>query len=388
MSDDCNEKHERKYRGVSLSRHYSLWDNSAFVSHQTILVLDFGSQYTQLIARRLRELSVYSEIIPFNTPIEKLREKNPVGIILSGGPKSVSDAGAPKCAPEIFDLGTPVLGICYGMQLMTDELGGEVRRSGQREFGHAHVRVTGNGSPPKLFSQVPPRSARLGEPWRRCVGGAAGIFGGRDERDSADCRDGGARASALRAALSSRGGAHGPWPGDPRNFAYGVCGCTGDWTIASFIEEATERIRTQVGRGKVVCGLSGGVDSTVAAMLIHRAIGDRLTCIFVDNGLLRYDEANQIVKRFTEKMRLPLDFVDATDLFLDRLAGVTDPETKRKIIGAAFIDVFEKRATRAGRLRLPGTRHTLSRRDRIGFGRRTRRWSSKVITMWADSRRA
>jgi GMP synthase (glutamine-hydrolysing) len=133
-----------------------------------------------------------------------------------------------------------------------------------------------------------------------------------------------------------------------RNFAYGVCGCTGDWTIASFIEEATERIRTQVGRGKVVCGLSGGVDSTVAAMLIHRAIGDRLTCIFVDNGLLRYDEASQIVTRFTQKMQLPLDFVDATDLFLERLAGVTDPEKKRKIIGAAFIDVFEKRAKELG----------------------------------------
>jgi GMP synthase (glutamine-hydrolysing) len=133
-----------------------------------------------------------------------------------------------------------------------------------------------------------------------------------------------------------------------RNFAYGVCGCTGDWTIASFIEEATERIRTQVGRGRVVCGLSGGVDSTVAAMLIHRAIGDRLTCIFVDNGLLRYDEANQIVTRFTQKMQLPLDFVDATALFLERLAGVTDPEKKRKIIGAAFIDVFEKRAKELG----------------------------------------
>jgi len=130
VTDDCNEEHKRKYRRVNLSRHYSLWDNSAFVSHQTILVLDFGSQYTQLIARRLRELSVYSEIIPFSTPIEKLRQKNPVGIILSGGPKSVSEVGAPKCAPEIFDLGTPVLGICYGMQLMTDELGGEVRRSG------------------------------------------------------------------------------------------------------------------------------------------------------------------------------------------------------------------------------------------------------------------
>jgi GMP synthase (glutamine-hydrolysing) len=348
VTDDRNEKHERKYRGVYLSRHYSLWDNSAFVSHQTILVLDFGSQYTQLIARRLRELSVYSEIIPFNTPIEKLREKNPVGIILSGGPKSVSEAGAPKCSPEIFDLGTPVLGICYGMQLMTDELGGEVRRSGQREFGHAQVRVTGNGSPPTLFSQVP-RDLRVWASHGDDVSAVPPGFTVAATSATALIAAMEAPERQLYALLFHPEVAHTDHGlAILRNFAYGVCGCTGDWTIASFIDEATERIRTHVGRGKVVCGLSGGVDSTVAAMLIHRAIGDRLTCIFVDNGLLRYDEANQIVKRFTEKMRLPLDFVDATDLFLERLAGVTDPETKRKIIGAAFIDVFEKRANELG----------------------------------------
>ncbi len=348
MTDDGYEEHERKYRMVSLSRHYSLWDNSAFVSHQTILVLDFGSQYTQLIARRLRELSVYSEIIPFNTPIETLREKNPVGIILSGGPKSVSEAGAPKCAPEIFDLGTPVLGICYGMQLMTDELGGEVRRSGQREFGHAHVRVTGNGSPPKLFSHVP-SDLRV---WASHGDDVAAVPPGFTVAATSATTPIAAMEAPERqlyALLFHPEVAHTDHGlAILRNFAYGVCGCTGDWTIASFIEEATERIRTQVGRGKVVCGLSGGVDSTVAAMLIHRAIGDRLTCIFVDNGLLRYDEANQIVTRFTQKMQLPLDFVDATDLFLERLAGVTDPEKKRKIIGAAFIDVFEKRAQELG----------------------------------------
>ena len=155
-----------------------------------------------------------------------------------------------------------------------------------------------------------------------------------------------------------------------RNFAYGECGCTGDWTISSFIEESTERIRQQVGPGKVVCGLSGGVDSTVAAMLIHRAIGDRLTCIFVDNGLLRHDEANQIQKRFRDKLHLPLDFVDATDLFLDRLAGVTDPEQKRKIIGGTFIDVFERRAKRAWRVWFPRTGNAVSRRDRVCFGPR------------------
>jgi GMP synthase (glutamine-hydrolysing) len=323
---------------ANLSRHYSLWDNSAFVSHQTILVLDFGSQYTQLIARRLRELSVYSEVVAFNVPIETLRARRPAGIILSGGPKSVSDAGAPKCAPEIFSLGTPVLGICYGMQLMTDVLGGEVRRSGQREFGHAHVRVTGNGAPPKLFDQVPPDLrvwASHGDDVSAVPAGfSVSATSATTPIAAMEAPDRGLYALLFHPEVVHTD--HGL--AILRNFAYGVCGCSGDWTIASFIEEATARIRAQVGSGKVVCGLSGGVDSTVAAMLIHRAIGDRLTCIFVDNGLLRHDEANQVVRRF----------VDATGAFLERLAGVTDPETKRKIIGAAFIDVFEKRAQELG----------------------------------------
>jgi GMP synthase (glutamine-hydrolysing) len=318
------------------------------VSHQTILVLDFGSQYTQLIARRLRELSVYSEIVPFNTAIEKLKNKNPVGIILSGGPKSVSEAGAPKCAPQLFELGTPVLGICYGMQLMTDVLGGEVRRSGQREFGHAHVRVTRNGTAPKLFKELP-SELRVWASHGDDVNAVPPGFAVAATSATAPIAAMEAPDRDLYALLFHPEVAHTEHGvAILRNFAYDVCGCTGDWTIASFIEEATERITLQVGRGKVVCGLSGGVDSTVAAMLIHRAIGDRLTCIFVDNGLLRYDEANQIVKRFTEKMRLPLDFVDASGIFLDRLAGVVDPEQKRKIIGATFIDVFEKRATELG----------------------------------------
>jgi len=318
------------------------------VSHQTILVLDFGSQYTQLIARRLRELSVYSEIVPFNTPLETLREKNPAGIILSGGPKSVSEAGAPKCAPELFELGTPVLGICYGMQLMTDVLGGEVRRSGQREFGHAHVRVTGNGAPPKLFTEVP-SELRVWASHGDDVNAVPPGFHVAATSATAPIAAMEAPERQLYALLFHPEVAHTDYGlAILRNFAYGVCGCAGDWTIASFIEEATSRIREQVGTGRVVCGLSGGVDSTVAAMLIHRAIGDRLTCIFVDNGLLRYDEANQIVKRFTEKMHLPLDFVDASSSFLERLAGVIDPERKRKIIGAAFIDVFERRAKELG----------------------------------------
>jgi len=319
------------------------------VSHQTIVVLDFGSQYTQLIARRLRELSVYSEVVPFNTPLEQLRTKQPAGIILSGGPKSVKESDAPRCEPALFDVGVPVLGICYGMQLMTDLLGGEVRRSGQREFGHAHVQVAATAVRPRLFEGVPDEFkvwASHGDD----VGGVPGGFSIAATSTTAPIVAMEAPERALYGLLFHPEVVHTEYGKDIlRRFAFDVCGCRGDWTIASFIEEATERIRRQVGTaGKVVCGLSGGVDSTVAAMLIHRAIGDRLTCIFVDNGLLRYDEANQIQKRFRERLQLPLDFVDATDTFLSRLEGVTDPEQKRKIIGGTFIDVFEQRANELG----------------------------------------
>ena len=316
--------------------------------HQTILILDFGSQYTQLIARRLRELSVYCEIVPFNTPIEQIRAKQPVGIILSGGPKSVSEEGAPRCAPQVFDVNVPVLGICYGMQLMTDVLGGEVRRSGQREFGHAYVTVKANGARPRLFSDVPPQLRVWASHGDDVVGVPPG-FAVTATSATAPIVAMEAPDRSLYALLFHPEVAHTEHGVDIlRNFAFDVCGCTGDWTIASFIEEATVRIRAQVGRGRVVCALSGGVDSTVAALLLHRAIGDRLTCIFVDNGLLRHDEANQVQKRFREKLQLPLDFVDASGLFLERLAGVVDPEQKRKIIGATFIDVFERRATELG----------------------------------------
>ncbi len=318
------------------------------MAHQTILVLDFGSQYTQLIARRLRELSVYSEIVPYNTPLEILRAKNPVGIILSGGPKSVSETGAPKCDPGLFDIGLPVLGICYGMQLMTHVLGGEVRRLGHREFGHALVTVTGSAESARLFREVPPE-LRVWASHGDDVAAVPPGFVVAATSATAPIAAMEAPERSLYALLFHPEVAHTDHGLEIlRNFAFNVCGCRGDWTIASFIDEATARIAAQVGDGRVVCGLSGGVDSTVAAMLIHRAIGDRLTCIFVDNGLLRYDEANQINKRFTEKLHLPLDFVDASDLFLERLAGVTDPEKKRKIIGATFIDVFAARADELG----------------------------------------
>ena len=292
---------------------------------------------------------MFSEIVPFSTPLDKLRARNPVGLILSGGPKSVSEAGAPKCDPRLFELGTPVLGICYGMQLMTDVLGGEVRRSGHREFGHAFVRVSRNGAPPpKLFASLP-SELRVWASHGDDVATVPPGFSIAATSATAPIAAMEAPQRSLYALLFHPEVAHTDHGTEIlRNFAFNVCGCTGDWTIASFIEEATSRIREQVGNGRVVCGLSGGVDSTVAAMLMHRAIGDRLTCIFVDNGLLRYEEASQIRRRFGERMHLPLDFVDASSLFLDRLAGVTDPEQKRKIIGGTFIDVFEKRANELG----------------------------------------
>ena len=316
------------------------------MSHQTIIVLDFGSQYTQLIARRLRELSVYSEIWPPDAPAEKIRARNPIGIILSGGPKSVSDPGAPKCDAAIFDIDTPVLGICYGMQLMAHTLGGTVAPAAQREFGHATVTVSPDSS---LFAGVPPE-VRVWASHGDFVAAPPPGFSVVATSANAPVAAMANTDRSLYALLFHPEVVHTEHGLEIlRNFAYGVCGCTGDWTMASFVEEATAKIRAQVGSGKVVCGLSGGVDSTVAALILHRAVGDQLTCIFVDNGVLRLNEAAQIVKRF-ERLKLPLVAVDAAKLFLDRLAGVTDPETKRKIIGGTFIDVFEVEAAKLGQV--------------------------------------
>ena len=315
------------------------------MAHQTILVIDFGSQYTQLIARRLRELSVYSEILPPTTPAADLAARKPVGIILSGGPRSVSDPGAPKVDQKLFDLGLPTLGICYGMQLMTDALGGRVEPATSREYGHAVVSTKPEGL---LFKNVR-ESLKVWASHGDFVAAAPPGF-------AVVATSANAPVSAIQRPERQQFGllfhpevVH-TEQGEQilRNFAYDVCGCRGDWTMASFVDESVARIREKVGpAGRVVCGLSGGVDSTVAALLLHKAIGDRLTCIFVDNGLLRQDEAEQVRVRF-ERLKLPLEFVDASALFLDRLADVTDPEKKRKVIGAAFIDVFEKRALEIG----------------------------------------
>ena len=318
------------------------------MSQQTVLVLDFGSQYTQLIARRLRELAVHSEILPFTTPLAALRARHPLGIILSGGPCSVSEPGAPRCDVGVFELGCAVLGICYGMQFMADTLGGCVRAAGRREFGHARIRVADRAPAPGLFRGLP-RELRVWASHGDDITAVPPGFAVVAESASVPVAAIEAPDRGLYGLLFHPEVAHTERGLDIlRAFAFEVCGCTGDWTIASFIQEATERIREQVGTGRVVCGLSGGVDSTVAALLLHRALGDRLTCIFVDNGLLRHQEAKQVRTRFTEKMRLPLDFVDATALFLERLDSVADPEEKRKIIGGTFIDVFERRATELG----------------------------------------
>src|SRR5262245_46704439 len=314
------------------------------VTHQTIVVLDFGSQFTQLIARRLRELSVYSEILPFNTSIADIHARRPVGIVLSGGPRSVSEASAPRCDPAVYEAGVPVLGICYGMQLMTDALGGEVAPAPQREYGHAVIRIDERA--PILASLGPELRvwASHGDLVKRAPSGFTVTATSANAPVAAMVN----QDRGLYAILFHPEVAHTDHGTEIlRNFAFDICGCQGDWTMASFVQETVNTIRQQVGESRVVCGLSGGVDSTVAALLIHQAIGDRLTCIFVDNGVMRLDEAAQVRKRF-ERLHLPLVFADASDLFLGRLAGVTDPEKKRKIIDATSIDVFEREAAKLG----------------------------------------
>ena len=315
------------------------------MAHQTLLVLDFGSQYTQLIARRLRELKVYTEVVPFQTPISELTGRRPAGLVLSGGPSSVRDEGAPRCEKGVFDLGVPVLGICYGMQLMTDMLGGHVEPAPEREFGHAAVTLESD-SP--LFESLP-RDIRVwashGDLVARTPAGFR-VIATSANAPIAAMEDAQRRFYALlfhpEVAHTERG------VDILGHFATTVCGCAGDWTMASFLDDATAQISEQVGDGRVVCGLSGGVDSTVAALLIRRAIGDRLTCIFVDNGLLRLNEATQVRSRYAGQLELDVVFEDAGERFLAALAGVVDPEQKRKIIGTTFIDVFEAVAARLG----------------------------------------
>ena len=311
--------------------------------HHWIAVLDFGSQYSQLIARRIREQQVFSELVPHGVSAASLRDRRPAGIILSGGPSSVFDPGAPTCDPALFDLGIPVLGICYGMQLTAQALGGLVRAGTRREYGRALVDVI---AADPLFADLPPEL----EVWMSHGDQVVERPPGFEAPAQTPTCPTAAMGNALRRIYGLQFHpevVHTPKGTEIlRRFLFNVCGCTPDWRMSSFAAEAIGRIREQVGDGHVICGLSGGVDSSVVAALLHRAIGPRLHCIFVDNGLLRAGEAEQVEATFRGKMGLDLHVAHAQDLFLQGLAGVTDPEAKRKIIGKLFIDVFAAEARR------------------------------------------
>ena len=317
------------------------------IHSEKILILDFGSQVTQLIARRVREQSVYSEIHPYNISLDKIREYDPKGIILSGGPSSVYDTDAPHSDPGIFDLGIPILGICYGMQLMTNQLGGKVERSDKREYGRAMMEFD---DVEDLFAGFEGRAEvwmSHGDRIEAMPEGFRGIAH-TEHCPVAAMKDSERRFYGVQF--------HPEVVHTPRgeemlgNFLFSVCDCRPVWTMASFIETEVEDIRRKVGDGRVICGLSGGVDSSVVAVLIHRAIGDQLTCVFVNNGLLRKGEAEKVVNLFTKHFKINLKYVDASDRFLDKLAGITDPEQKRKIIGNEFIYLFEEEAKKLGRV--------------------------------------
>lgn len=312
--------------------------------HETIVILDFGSQYTQLIARRIREAGVYSEILPCTAPVEEVTGRQPRGIILSGGPSSVYDVGAPQLDPAFLTLkrddGTdmPVLGICYGLQAMAQVSGGAVERATRREFGRAAIKIDQTAG---LFEDVPEGSnvwMSHGDHLTRLPEGYTVI-----------AHTSNAPIAAVRSTHLPHYGVqfhpevvhteHGRKILD--NFAHRICGCTGDWSAASFVEEKIDEIRAEVGDAHVILGLSGGVDSSVAAVLLHKALGDQLTCIFVNNGLLRKGEWEQVQTTFRDNWHIRLTAIDASDLFLDRLEGVVDPELKRKIIGNTFVDVFD-----------------------------------------------
>jgi len=316
--------------------------------HELVVVLDFGGQYNQLIARRIRECHVYCEMIPFDTPLEEIRAKNPKGIVFSGGPSSVYGANAPRVNPEIYRLGIPVLGICYGMQLMALDMGGSVQKeTSNREYGKATLNTVEQAG---LFADLPGEmqcwmshgdSVEAPPP-----GFIVTAYTGHTPVAAMECRQ--QRLYGVQFHPEVR---HTPQGNDIlRHFLFDVCGCAGEWTMASFIDEQIAEIRQRVGGAKVLCGLSGGVDSAVAAVLVHKAIGDQLTCVFVDHGLMRQQELEKVREAFTGRFGMNVVYVDASDRFLGKLEGVSDPERKRKIIGEEFIRVFEAEAQKLGQI--------------------------------------
>jgi GMP synthase (glutamine-hydrolysing) len=321
-------------------------------SHDHILILDFGSQVTQLIARRVRESGVYCEIWPFNdAPEERIKAYAPKGIILSGGPCSVTEEDSPRAPQLVFEMGVPVFGICYGQQTMVEQLGGKVETGehhGGGEFGRAYVDVVAHndlldgvwdeGAHEQVWMSHGDRVTALPEGFEvvgKSEGAPYAVIAHEEKK--------------FYAVQFHPEVVHTPHGADLlKNFTHNVCGCSGDWTMDAFKDEAIKKIREQVGEGKVICGLSGGVDSSVTAVLLHEAIGDQLTCIYVDTGLMRANESEQVVNLFRNHYNIPLIHEEAQDLFLGKLDGVDDPETKRKIIGGLFIDVFDDCKRRVG----------------------------------------
>ncbi|CAN1210645.1 glutamine-hydrolyzing GMP synthase [Tumidithrix helvetica PCC 7403] len=314
-------------------------------TRSTIAILDFGSQYSELIARRIRETQVYSEVLPYHTSIEKLKEFAPKGIILSGGPNSVYDQGAPMCDPEIWNLGIPVLGVCYGMQLMVKQLGGEVARADRGEYGKAALLID---DPTDLLTNVE-HGATM---WMSHGDSVLNLPDGFEILAHTANTPNAAIAHPNKQlygvqfhpeVVHSIGG-----QALIRNFVYHICECEPTWTTDSFIEEAVREVRAQVGDRRVLLALSGGVDSSTLAFLLHKAIGDRLTCMFIDQGFMRKGEPERLVKLFLEQFHIPVEYINASDRFIAQVKGITDPEEKRKRIGYEFINVFEAESKRLG----------------------------------------
>ena len=312
-----------------------------------ILVLDFGGQYNQLIARRVRECNVYSEVVPFNISLEKIKKKNPKGIIFTGGPASVYGAESPKCVDGIFELGIPILGICYGMQLMSYILGGKVSSASTREYGETNVNIDNTSLLFKGFESTniflmshTDYVESLPEGFRR--------IGYTSSCPNAAIENKDKKLYGIQFHPEVNNSVNGSLV--IKNFLYNVCNCSGDWVMSSFVEDSIRSLKEKIGNKKALCALSGGVDSSVAAVLLSKAIGKNLTCIFVDHGLLRKNEGDEVEKVFTSQYDLNFIRVNAKDLFLDKLSGVTDPEAKRKIIGEEFIRVFEQEAKKIGKV--------------------------------------
>lgn len=311
---------------------------------EQIIVLDFGSQYNQLISRRIRELGVYSELLPNTISANDIKKrKNVIGIVLSGGPNSVYEDDAPLIDEGIYELGIPILGICYGMQLTTMKFGGEVSYSSKKEYGRRDINIINSSS--LLFKGLPNQVNLLMSHGDQVVKIPDGFI---VTAESATCPVASMENPAKKIYLVQFHPEVDVEPVILRNFVYEICKAKGTWSMANFIEQEVERIRNEVGNAKVVCGLSGGVDSAVTAVLIHRAIKDNLTCIFVDHGLLRKSEREQVMETFKDKFNIDVRLVDAKDRFLSKLKGVTDPEQKRKIIVNEFVYVFNDEAKKLG----------------------------------------